>query len=67
MKSYEEFQQMFSKSAQGYLVTSWPFSSDSVVFYVNPAAESMLGIPGSELSGQPLFGGRLGSFQRGVR
>lgn len=54
MRNYEEFQKMFDHSAQGYLVTSLPFSSSSVVYYVNPAAGKMLGFPCSELCGQTL-------------
>ncbi len=54
MKSYKELEQMFGKSVQGYLVTAWPFSSGAAIFYANPAAASMLGIPDCELCGQPL-------------
>lgn len=54
MRNYEEFQKMFDHGTQGYLVTSLPFSSSSVIFYVNPAAGEMLGFPCSELCGRTL-------------
>lgn len=42
MRSYEELKLLFGKSEHAYMVTSLPFSRDSLIIYVNPAAEKLL-------------------------
>lgn len=42
MKSYNEYDEMFGESSQGYLVTSLPFSSSSTIIYANNRAASIL-------------------------
>lgn len=54
MRNYEEFQNMFDASPQAYLATTLPFSSTSTIFYANPAAAEILGLPRGTLPGQTL-------------
>ncbi|MDE7328092.1 MAG: HAMP domain-containing histidine kinase, partial [Lachnospiraceae bacterium] len=54
MKKYEEYQEMFGESLQGYLITSLPFSSSSTILYANSRAASILGLPYDSLVGQRL-------------
>ena len=52
MKSYEELKRLFDRSEHAYMVTSLPFSRDSVIFYANPSARNILGLEREALVGQ---------------
>lgn len=54
MKSYNEYDEMFGESSQGYLVTSLPFSSSSTIIYANNRAASILELPSVSITGQTL-------------
>ena len=71
MKSYNEYDEMFGESSQGYLVTSLPFSSSSTIIYANNRAASILELPSVSITGQtlgnvfPVFSTSMGSMDVG--
>ena len=71
MKSYNEYDEMFGESSQGYLVTSLPFSSSSTIIYANNRAASILELPSVSITGQtlgnvfPVFSTFMGSMDVG--
>lgn len=52
MRTFEELEQLFGKSAQAYLVTTFPFSEEAVMVYGNTAAAALTGINMKEIVGR---------------